>query len=390
MRRRFFWVTLVLLTLGGVLVGLRSCSNSALQAYVTELRSHGERLTWPELAASYSASPAGWVTEFTNQVAALGPSPVANPEKLHLAEFIEPNLARVTWSVSQLPWASADANQTNLSWLGLSRQLAAARPALRQLQEILRRPGLNSGPPTNYFDFRSLWQEMKSAAGWLACDTLVGLREDRQDDALASLRAIAGLAAMLRQDCTLVQQMSRVAVANVGLDLTWEALQAEGWSEEQLSALQACWEQCDLIAAVELALLGERTLPLECLQMIRERPKSVPGFSGFTKPTWPFNRGFHSYYRNVALPNDALYGLPYLQREVELIRQLRAGRPYHEVMVVFGEQEAALETKAKSVTRILYPISLICLPAYVFRILGIAPSIFEQSHDLLAFTLSAS
>jgi hypothetical protein len=169
---------------------------------------------------------------------------------------------------------------------------------------------------------------------------------------------------MYREECVLAHQMARVAVANIGLDLTWEALEAEGWSEEQLSAFQRCWEEHDFLAAAESGLLGERALPLECLDLVHERQKqtrgSASGFSRFTKPAWPIP----FLYQTVVLPNDALYGLRHLQRQVELVRQLAKGAPYREVMVAFAANEAVIEAKGKSVTRFLYPITLIGLPAY--------------------------
>jgi hypothetical protein len=363
MRRRILFGTLVLLAVAGAWAAMRFRRGAALRAYTAELRAKGERLTVAELTANYSTSPAGWAVQLSNQVAALGPTP-ANPEKLRLAEFVAPNRARVTWSLPQPPWDPLDARQTNVAWSELSRRVSSSGPALQQLQKFLGRPAANGGRPTNWFDFHPVWHEMKSAAGWLACSTLVSLREGRHDDALAGVQAIAGLAGMYREECALAHQMARVAVANLGLDLTWEVLEAEGWSEEQLSAFQRCWEEHDFLAAAELGLLGERALPLESLDLIHERQKqtrgSASGLSPFTKPTWPIP----FLYQTVVFPNDALYGLRHLQRQVELVRQLAKGAPYREVIVAFAANEAVIEAKGKSVTRFLYPITLVSLPAY--------------------------
>jgi hypothetical protein len=59
-----------------------------------------------------------------------------------------------------------------------------------------------------------------------------------------------------------------------------------------------------------------------------------------------------------------LYGLRHIQREVELVRELRDGRAYREVWPAITQHEAVLAAKAKSATRIFYPISLLTLPAY--------------------------
>src|SRR6185503_14463485 len=103
------------------------------------------------------------------------------------------------------------------------------------------------------------------------------------------------------------------------------ALQAEGWSEAELSAMQQLWEEHDLIAAVAVGLQGDRPLPLVCLSMYREHHEraraAASKFSGIKDPALPLNYGWGFFYRNLALPNDALYGLRHMQREVELARE---------------------------------------------------------------------
>src|SRR6185295_7567176 len=54
----------------------------------------------------------------------------------------------------------------------------------------------------------------------------------------------------------------------------------------------------------------------------------------------------------------------HVQREIELARQLKAGRPYSEVREGFTKLQSRIEAKSHSVTRYFYLISLLCLPDY--------------------------
>src|SRR4029079_16820413 len=77
-----------------------------------------------------------------------------------------------------------------------------------------------------------------------------------------------------RNDCTLVSQMIRVAVANLGMAATWEVLQSTNWTEPQLASLQNAWESLELEKALESGIVGERAGGDEIWQVIRHESRS--------------------------------------------------------------------------------------------------------------------
>jgi hypothetical protein len=171
--------------------------------------------------------------------------------------------------------------------------------------------------------------------------------------------------------------MTRVAVATTGLELTWEALQSKGWNEEQLAAMQRCWESQDFLSGLEKGMEGERSLPLAMLAAWHDRNNNRPGLE----------KRQHSLEGKVRLSsvmeNDVLFALRHLHAEVELARELRQGRAFGEVMTSFREIDARLERKAKSLTRIFYLISLVGIPDFKKAFLRVA---HEETRRLLTVT----
>jgi len=84
------------------------------------------------------------------------------------------------------------------------------------------------------------------------------MRQGRLEEALQNLEALVALARMERDEYTLVAQMIRVAVAGLGLSVTWDALQAPGWTEPQLERLQRAWEPVDLVEAYKWGELSAK------------------------------------------------------------------------------------------------------------------------------------
>jgi hypothetical protein len=81
--------------------------------------------------------------------------------------------------------------------------------------------------------------------------------------------------------------MIRVAIASLGLAATWEALQAEGWDDKTLAALQKDWEGVELLEALSRALLGERALGETCIEWLEQASGSQRAqmFGGAGSPT---------------------------------------------------------------------------------------------------------
>src|SRR5438477_6147495 len=124
--------------------------------------------------------------------------------------------------------------------------------SLEEIREALKDPAPDWGPRTNVWSHPiPNYIAIRLAAQWLMGATVNELHQGRLEQALQDLEALAALARLNRDEWSLVSQMIRVAVAGLGLSATWEALQADGWTDAQLQRLQKAWEAVDLAQALE-------------------------------------------------------------------------------------------------------------------------------------------
>jgi len=126
--------------------------------------------------------------------------------------------------------------------------------------------------------------------------------------------------------------MIRVAIAGLGLAVTWEGLQAQGWSAEQLAALQKDWEVVSLADAFETGVAGERAAGEDFLSHMKsasldERAKHFRRW--LTSGKHPVEDYLVEF---VAIPYwranseaDELFYLQYMQKSLDIVRQLQRG-----------------------------------------------------------------
>ena len=222
----------------------------------------------------------------------------------------------------------------------------------------MKQPAPNAGYRNNsYFESPTPFLVIRSAANWLASEALWNLHQGRRAETLASIQGLAGLADLHREEYALVSQMSRAAVADLGLNLTWEALQTKEWSDEQLLGLQTCWEGKDFLETAEKAMVGERLLSRETIKikMSQEKDPSLREF---------FSRFSNSYYGTNLLDADLLFRLRHVQGYVEQVRALRTNRAWNEVSDSLDQLNARIDALTNSLQRIRYPLTLIATPNF--------------------------
>ena len=105
--------------------------------------------------------------------------------------------------------------------------------------------------------FSHLWRG-KSLAHWFSSGTQLALREGRLHDASRELVAEIGLPRLLAEDRVAISELVRISMAAIAKADTWEALQATGWKDEDLVALQKVWESHDFAGGMARSLEGER------------------------------------------------------------------------------------------------------------------------------------
>jgi len=157
-----------------------------------------------------------------------------NPGNYSARSFVAPGEAFPLWMGEEL---TNYMNQAT-GWPEAAQEFNVASEELRQIREALRNPA-----PASAIDYRNLvsaknYAAERFVAQWLAGAVTYELHENNLTEAQEILGSLINLIRLHEHDLTLINQMIRAAIAGLALDTTWAALQARGWSEEQLAELQ--------------------------------------------------------------------------------------------------------------------------------------------------------
>ncbi|EEF57504.1 hypothetical protein Cflav_PD0435 [Pedosphaera parvula Ellin514] len=358
----------VLVVMAGIVLTISSSgSRGKLRRYQAELRAKGEKLTFTELAippstnAEQVASRAVFISPAimsgayaTNSFVRPAPVPCS------LMEFVSPGRARVAWG-GEL-WLNPDngnSSKTNIhlriEWADFNRTNAAIAGKLEIYKQALEHPTpdtgwiyqntiltATSGPPRTFMRDRPLAYGLVNAEiGELHRGNLAG--------AVTDLHALAGSAQLYRNEPMLVHQMARVTFAEMGLRATWEALQAPGWNEEQLVALQRDWEQVEVMEGAERGFLGTRAEGVIIMENVRRAKgqsfwQIIPFQNvGKTAMMMMNKTPLAQFWKEQVLPvtykatsmdADELLHLRQMSEFIDTVRLLKAGRPWPEVSLI--------------------------------------------------------
>ena len=256
---------LVVVALGLAFVS-RQRPKARLRAYKASLVAQGEKLTIDELASRPSVE-AQQATRALLQAAQQFRVGVVLPHNLPGSmKAILPGRARVGWKQPDLRLPG----ETN-TWEQLAADLDADRETLRQIREILKSPAVGFD-----LDYRQGFRLLVShrapilkTAQRLSAVTLYELHEGRLEDAAANLEALLALIEVLRDEPLLMSQIGREVMARTAFATTWDALQADGWTDAQLALIQERWEALEFLAPMKRAMDMERAIGLDTFNQAR-------------------------------------------------------------------------------------------------------------------------
>jgi hypothetical protein len=178
------------------------------------------------------------------------------------------------------------------------------------------------------------------------------------------------MAEVYRKDYTLISQMMRVTIAGLGLPVTWEALQVNGWSDADLAAMQEEWEKLNLGTGIERGIVGERAffehyhemLHGGLINTIQSPASAAPGNQG--SPEDMLNRLILlPLWRANAAADELLY-LRLSQRTLDAVRQIDSNEPYGTTRAALAEVNAELSRKGRGLGRYRYLLTSLSLPNY--------------------------
>ena len=376
-------VTLAFLAM--VLLGHRSSSAKALQSYKATLRARGEKLTYAEFIADRKPATNNSLATITNAVRNLEGSRL-QPGLLEVMKFEGPGQARVTWKESQPHWTASP--PASLSWAELGEVLTAVKMNLDDIRRALEDPAPDMGVRSNLFTMPRPFVAIRGAAQWLAVAAIMELHRGNLEEALKTIEALAALARLHREDGTLVSQMIRVAVAGLGLNVTWEALQAPGWTEPQLQRLQRAWADLDLIAGLEQGFTGERAGGEDFFASMREGRSQNPFamFNVNNSSRRLDQAALLALYRLTSINDDELLYLETMQGVIECIRRFQSV-PWFEVKSAMDNNFASVNQISGPIQRYHYWFTLVALPNYQRAVQAAAQKETQRQMTLTSIAL---
>jgi hypothetical protein len=165
-------------------------------------------------------------------------------------------------------------------------------------------------------------------------------------------------------------------VSGLGLAVTWQALQADGWNEELLAAMQKDWEAVNLADAFETGMTGERAFGESFFAMLRSASSRdrMRFLKLATSPNPVQLKSPKDYFdAYVAIPfwaanmdADEMLFLKHHQRTLEAIRQLKAGVAWPVVDAELNSNHIELnQAFSTPVARYRYLFSAIAIPNFL-------------------------
>lgn len=282
----------------------------------------------PELALRAAALGRTTRAAMTNP----GPSDLAfevTPDFPPLLTSLGDGTAVATWKLESWPgyrgqttWPTLRAHLAKRqARLEMARQAAMAGPI--RFEPIGSR---STNPLLPYL------ADLRSLTTTFGVTILLALHDDRLGEAWTNLLATTCLATSYKPEPILISQLVRFACMGVALEATWSALQAPGWTEEQLAALQQRWETVDLWTGLPETAAYSRAQNAALFQQERREPLlgtiSFPELlrdprNGLAviQNYWQQNR----YRHRGSYEDERAVLLFYRDRELELRRAVRAG-----------------------------------------------------------------
>ena len=240
----------------------------ALNQHLSRLKANGEVYSVAALQPKHPPAEQNVFAALTSIANRLEPMVKHQDDAPPPSRFAAPGKAIVAWRLNQ--WGRN--GQITNDWSRLGPELDAARELLDLLHAAMKKPAYDSGfdYKRGFLDFQiGPPAEAKRSAQILQDATLYELHRGHLDAAGEHLCALVKLAADQKPEPLVICQLVRHACATMGFYATWQALQAPGWNDSQLAALQRAWEGCDFAGDMYLAMEMERALTFDYVEQIK-------------------------------------------------------------------------------------------------------------------------
>lgn len=177
-------------------------------------------------------------------------------------------------------------NQTN-SWDDLAQELVTNQEVLNQIRECLDGSAFdfNLAYSSGFFILLPHLAPAKTTAQKLWMATALALQRQDFRTAETNLLNLLNLSQAMRHDRLIISELVRLAISQIAMNATWEALQHPGWSDDQLTRLQAKWLSMEFSEPMRDSFRMERAMGSDSLQSMRDSPqKFAAAFSPMPGP----------------------------------------------------------------------------------------------------------
>jgi hypothetical protein len=259
-------------------LGLRWQAQWHLNAYRKNLMAGGEKLTVAELAPQRNG-PATNPALFLRLASTIQAIWQFEPTAMLM---IKPGVSRVAWRQSQaMEMVSSDKTATNV-WPALINAMAKHEQTFDELLAVLDAGGIEfiqdySAPNLNNNIYLS---RVKQLVSDLRARAMLALHQGRMQEAYHDLKSCVAVSQLTAKDPLMIDQLVRYACLSIAAPGCWEALQAGGWTDDQLAQWQHLWDQSDILAAAGTALAMERARGPMAFQMARASRQGLDDMLG--------------------------------------------------------------------------------------------------------------
>lgn len=313
-----------------VLLVLSRFGNNSVEATMATLRGRGEKLTFEELAIPYLTNGAPHTKAINDAVHSGSPNP-DGLGSIPLMKSVAPGQAVPLVRGRELPPTTWEVNEQQM------RALDAPLEALRTHTETVE---LDFGyPAADAINRTHPFVEKRTAAQLLSMDVIRQLHGGKLPTAHADLHALAQLAHFHERAPLLVNAMINAAILGLYVPTLWEALQVDGWTDQQLAAWQKDLASFDVPASVAYAFAGERAVGLMFFKPARMKTMTR-GLFGVTSGSWrdvALSVVTVPFYSTLWSASDQLLYLQHSQSRLEAMRALASGQPFPAVLSRFKE-----------------------------------------------------
>lgn len=246
-----------------------------LSALERQLRAQGEKLTPQELAPSLppgSVENGEKLAAAVKELEALGRETRLVTDGPAAMKLDEPGRARVMFSLTapEYNYKDPDLNQPR-TWEELRRQLDIGREARDKAAAAL------NGPVAFPIDYTkgaaattTLTPNAMRLVATLRSEILSHLHAGDLAGATDSLELLGKSWRLHEHERLLVPQVISVGSAAFSMDVVWEALQADGWSQDQLDRMQRSFTGADYVGRFVSAFEMERAMQSTIFDQLRE------------------------------------------------------------------------------------------------------------------------